>query len=175
MEGHPLVIAISGKSGCGNSTVTRLVSERLGISLINYTMRNMAAERGMSLERLLELARGDPSWDRALDERQIELAKAGDCVIGSRLAIWMIKNASLTIYLEAALETRARRIWTREGGELANVLEITRERDEHDIRRYKAIYGIDTNDHAFVDLVINTERMSPERIVEIISAAAKNL
>ena len=39
-------IAISGKSGCGNTTVTRLVSEALGFEMINFTFRSLAEEIG---------------------------------------------------------------------------------------------------------------------------------
>jgi cytidylate kinase len=35
-------IAISGKSGCGNSTVSRIVANRLGLRLVNYTVRALA-------------------------------------------------------------------------------------------------------------------------------------
>ena len=42
-------IAISGKSGCGNTTVSSLLAKTLDITLINYTFRQMAAERNMTL------------------------------------------------------------------------------------------------------------------------------
>jgi len=92
-------------------------------------------------------------------------------VIGSRLAIWLLKDAALSVYLYASVETRSRRIWNREGGRLEDVLEFTRERDAQDTRRYREIYGIDNTDYSFADLVINTERLVPERIVDIITAA----
>ena len=41
-DGKELRIAISGKSGCGNTTVSTLLSEKLGIKLINYTFRTLA-------------------------------------------------------------------------------------------------------------------------------------
>jgi cytidylate kinase len=34
-----LRIAISGKSGCGNTTVSRMVAEKLGLRFINFTFR----------------------------------------------------------------------------------------------------------------------------------------
>jgi cytidylate kinase len=171
MDAAPRIIAVSGKSGCGNSTVSRLLAERLGLRLINFTFRNMAAERGITLEKVLELAKDDPSWDRELDARQVAMAQEGSCVIGSRLAIWLLKDAALSVYLYASVETRSRRIWNREGGRLEDVLEFTRERDAQDTRRYREIYGIDNTDYSFADLVINTERLVPERIVDIITAA----
>ena len=54
-------IAVSGKSGCGNSTVSRLLAEKLGLKLINYTFHNMAEEAGIPFEELCLKAENDPS------------------------------------------------------------------------------------------------------------------
>lgn len=169
------IVAISGKSGCGNSTVSRLLADRLGVKLINYTFRRMAEERGISFEEILKLANEDPqySYDRALDARQVELAHERDCVIGSRLAIWMLPDAELRIFLAGSLEVRAGRIHEREGAKLADKLAFTRERDESDHHRYQKIYGIDNDDLSPADLVINTEKWQPDAIVEIIVSALK--
>jgi cytidylate kinase len=166
----PRIVAISGKSGCGNSTVSRLLAERLGIRLINYTFRAMAVDRGICFEEMLRLANEDPSYsyDRVLDAKQVELARAGDCVIGSRLAIWLLPDAALRLYLAGSLEARAARIHEREGAELAEKLVFTRERDESDHKRYLHIYGIDNDDLSAADLVINTELWKPETIVNIV-------
>ena len=40
-------IAVSGKSGCGNTTVSTLLAQRLGYPMINFTFRQMAKERNM--------------------------------------------------------------------------------------------------------------------------------
>ena len=45
-------MAISGKSGCGNTTVSRLVADRLGLIVINYTFKNLAQDKGMSFEEI---------------------------------------------------------------------------------------------------------------------------
>jgi cytidylate kinase len=169
----PRIVAISGKSGCGNSTVSRLLAERLGVTLINYTFRQMAKDRGICFEDMLKLANEDPdySYDRVLDARQVELAHERDCVIGSRLAMWLLPDADLRLYLAGSLEVRAARIHAREGAELADKLAFTRERDESDHRRYLRIYDIDNDDLSAADLVINTELWKPEAIVDIVMGA----
>jgi len=171
MERKTAIIAISGKSGCGNSTVSRLLKERLGRRLVNYTFHSMAEEMGVPFERLLEMASADTSYDRLLDERQVAMAHEEDCVMGSRLAIWLVRDAQLRIYLHASAEVRSERIRKREGGVASEVLAFTRRRDERDRERYLSLYGIDNDRYDFADLVINTERMTPERIVDIIVAA----
>lgn len=165
------IVAISGKSGCGNSTVCRILAQDLGLRLINYTFRNMSIERGLSLARVLELAENDESYDRDLDNHQIELAQAGDCVIGSRLAMWLLPEAILRIYLWASPETRASRIHAREGGKLDDIIAFTNNRDEQDRERFRKIYGIDSDDWSNADLIINTEGFSAIEIAAIISKA----
>src|SRR5512135_3420239 len=84
-----LRIAISGKSGCGNTTVSRLVAESLGLRVINYTFKNLARDSGMSFEELALKAESDPQYDHTIDRMQVDLARMGGCVLGSRLAIWL--------------------------------------------------------------------------------------
>jgi cytidylate kinase len=164
-------IAISGKSGCGNTTVSRLVSQRLGLRFINFTFRNLAEERGISLEEALERAAADDSWDREVDRRQTRIAREdGGCVLGSRLAIWMLEEADLKVYLRAAPEIRAKRIAAREGGAIESVAAFTAERDRQDSERYRRLYGIDNDDYGFADLVVDTGSLDPQGIGDLIIA-----
>ncbi len=152
-----LKVAVSGKSGCGNTTVSRLLAERLGIRLINYTFHDMAEEKGIAFDRLHLLAEEDSQYDLFLDRKQVELASRGSCVLGSRLAIRLLKDADLKVYLSASPEVRARRIAEREGLEFRPALKSMERRDQSDRRRYLALYGIDTDIFDFSDLVVNTE------------------
>lgn len=168
-------IAISGRSGCGNTTVTRFLSERFQFNMVNYTFRNIAEEKGIEFSELCKMAESDSSWDRYVDDTQVKLAMEGDAILGSRLAIWMLKEADLKVFLTASPEIRASRIHRREGGILQDRMKETDERDSRDHARYMKLYNIDNNDFAFTDLVINTDRMDPEQVVEIIAAAIVNI
>ena len=163
-----LHIAISGKSGCGNTTVSGLLAEKLGIKLINYTFRQLAAEKGMTLAEVIEAAKNDDSYDKYVDSHQVDLAQAEPSVLGSRLAIWVMEKADLKVYLYASDETRAQRVFNREGGDLQQIKDFTAMRDREDTGRYKAFYGIDNNNYDFVDLIIDTANYNPEQIVDLI-------
>ena len=173
--GNGLKIAISGKSGCGNSTVSRLVAEKLGFEMINFTFRQLAEEKGMEFKELCKRAMTDFSYDRELDIRQVEMAQDGNCVLGSRLAVWMLKEADLKVFLNASVKTRAGRVHQREGGDFNEVLAETEKRDSNDSSRYRDIYDIDNNDFNFVDLVIRADKLDQHQISDIIVAAAKSL
>ena len=169
-------IAVSGMSGCGNTTVSKIVAERLGLQFINFTFRSLAVEKGMSLKEVLVLAENDDYWDREVDGRQVRLARESNgCVLGSRLAIWMLEEADLKVYLTAKPETRAARIAKREGGDIATVAALTSTRDRHDSFRYLTLYQIDNNFYEFADLIIDTDNLEPNKIAEMIIEAAEKI
>ncbi len=168
-------IAISGKSGCGNTTVSRLVAERLGLELINYTFHTMAEEEGIDFKDLYQKAQTDFSYDRHLDERQVEMAQKGDCVLGSRLAIWMLEDADLKVFLDAPLEVRAKRIQQREGGSFEDVLEETRRRDKKDSNRFMQLYDIDNDKFGFADLILDVGSLDQHEAAERIAAEARKI
>ena len=168
-------IAISGKSGCGNSTVSRLVAKKLGLRMINFTFRQLAEEKNMEFWELCKSAETDFSFDRELDRRQVEMADGGNCVLGSRLAVWMLRDADLKVFLTASSDVRAGRIQKREGGDPDMIRRATQKRDRSDTARYSEIYGIDNDDYGFTDLIINSDRLDENQVAGIIIAAAESI
>jgi len=171
-------IAISGRSGCGNTTVSKMAADALGLRFINFTFRSLAKERNLDLKDILELAAKDDAIDKEVDTRQVKLAReaaANGCVLGSRLAIWMLEEADLKVYLNATPQTRAARIRNREGGNLEEKAAFTADRDRQDHGRYLRIYNIDTDDYSFADLIIETDKITPNEIVDLILKAAEKL
>lgn len=169
-------ITISGPPGSGKTTVAKILSERLKIKLISAgeVFRRLAFEKGMSLEEFSKHAELNPEIDILVDKVQREMAeKEKDAIIEGRLSGWMIKNAELKVYLFADAEVRYSRIAKREGKDLSVVRKETLLREEVEKRRYQKFYGIDIEDWRIYDLIINSNRMSPEKIAEIIITALK--
>ncbi len=167
-------IAVSGKSGCGNTTVSRIVAERLGLRVINYTFKNLARDRGMTFDELARKAETDPQYDLTIDKMQVELARQGGCVLGSRLAIWLLRDTALTVYLAASLEVRAGRIAKREGSNYEATLSRTAARDRRDHDRYARLYGYDIDHYDFAALVIDTEKLDQDAVAERIVSFARS-
>jgi len=169
-----MIIAISGLSGCGNSTVSGLVAQKLGLKKVNYTFHDLAREKNVSFEEMRATAEREfPATDLELDKKISEMVSAGDCVVGSRIAIWR-DAADLRVWLDAPPKTRAKRIAEREG-KPADARAV-KERDAADSARYKKLYGINLKKGAKeCDLEINTERISAEKAAEIVCAAARQL
>ena len=163
-----LRIAISGKSGCGNSTISKMVAEKLNYNLINYTFHNMANESGIEFEEFCKLVEKDSKYDKGLDKKQLELAKQPGCVLGSRLAIWLLKDADLKVYLTAVADIRAKRIAKREGIDFDESYNSMMSRDKRDRRRFINLYNIDINNFDFADLIINTDNIDQQGVVKLI-------
>ncbi len=166
-------IAISGLSGCGNTTACNNVGKALGLKTINYTLRNAADETGFTLADVQKLAASNAEIDYALDSKLARLADSEDnCIVGTRLAGWLI-DSDLSVWLHASLATRAGRIASRETRSLQEVMKETENRDQMNIDRFKKFYGVDTLKHDHFDLVVNTERLTQQQVAALIAAAAK--
>lgn len=163
-------IAISGLSGCGNTTTCKALAKKLGFPVVNYTFRQMAEERGMDFWDFSALAEKDFSIDRDLDSKMVQMAhEQENCILGSRLAIWNLKDADLKVYLRVSAQTRARRVFEREGGTLEQRIAETEKRDELNRLRYIKIYGIDnTKPEGVADLIIDSDNLTVDEIVQII-------
>jgi cytidylate kinase len=153
-----------------------MIAERLGLQFINFTFRSLAQERGMSLNEVLEKAAKDDSWDKEVDSRQVQIAReSSGCVLGSRLAIWMLEEADLKVYLTASAKIRAMRIVKRVGGNPDEVAAFTDECDRQDHNRYMRIYNIDNDNYPFAHLVIDTDYNDPVAIVQMILTEAEKI
>ncbi len=169
-----LCIAISGKSGCGNTSISTLLSNKLAIQSINYTFRSLAKEKKKSLEEICKLAENNPSFDKLVDKKQQQLSKKTSCIVASRLAIWLIHHANIKIYLYADLQTRSTRIHKRERGNLTIRLQETKQRDLKDAKRYKSLYNIDINKYSkAADIIIDTRNKNKKTIIQEIVQALK--
>lgn len=170
-------ITISGPPGSGKTTVCGMLSERLGLPAVVFgrVFRDMAAERGMSLAEFGALAERDPSIDRGIDDRILETAKAnGDVILESRLSAYMLSRGSIPsfkIYLDASPEVRMARIGLREGQTAESARRDTVERQASEARRYMAYYGIDIGDMSVYDLVLCTDDLDPDGVVDAILSA----
>jgi len=144
----------------------------MGLRVVNYTFKDLARDKGMGFEEICLLAETDSQYDLTIDHMQVQLAREGACVLGSRLAIWLLRERAFTVYLNAPLDIRAGRIARREQKELAVALEETSERDKRDHDRYKRLYRYDVDDFAFAALVVDAGSLNQEQVArEIVNHA----
>jgi predicted cytidylate kinase len=173
-----MLITISGLPGSGKTTVARLVAAALGLEHVyaGNIFRRQAEEAGLSLPEYLRRAETDPTIDRQLDDRMRMRARAGDAVLEGRLAAVMADEAeapALKVFLDASEAVRAARITHREGGGTHERLQEIQAREASDRQRYRDIYGVDYHDHRLYDVVVETDRRTPEDLAQEIVRRAR--
>jgi len=169
-----LIVTISGRPGSGKSVVASQVAERLEVPHVSAGdfMREMAAERGVSILELSHSAEDDIEIDREIDERTARLAEeGGDFVMDARLG-WHFAPQSVKVFLDVRPEVAARRIFdARRGTEHENIdLETTERaiesRTESERERYLTYYGLDYTNYEHYDLVIDTSDIGIDEVVD---------
>jgi predicted cytidylate kinase len=173
-----MVITISGTPGSGKTTVSRLISQQLGLLHIyaGDLYRAEAQRRQMRLPELNRQAELDHSIDQQIDAHMAAYARAGNVVLEGRLAGFIARQEgveALKVWLTASDGTRARRVAAREEGDWKKVLEENRTRHQSDAERYRTIYGFDLSDTSIYDLVLDTDDITPEALAETILEAVR--
>lgn len=167
-----MIITIAGDLGAGKSTVAKILSKELGYK--HYSsgdfMRAMADERGVSLMELSHQAVKDPSIDREIDDRQIQLGKSEDnFIIDGRISFHFIPQ-SYKIYLKVSPDEGGRRIYgakrsgEKENTDLVSTIENLRARAGLERERYKKFYGIDPGLESHYDIIIDTTKINAEQV-----------
>ncbi len=170
-------ITISGPPGSGKTTACSKLSEALGLEAVVFgrIFRELAAENRLTLAPLGDIAEQDPSIDNMIDDRILQMARTHeDLILESRLSAYMLARngiPALKIYMDAAPAVRMQRVGLREGETLEHATAKTVERQNSEAKRYKQWYGIDISDLSVYDLVINTDDMDPDQVLEVILEA----
>ncbi|MCL4380812.1 cytidylate kinase family protein [Candidatus Marsarchaeota archaeon] len=164
-------ICISGLSSSGKTTIGNMISEKLGLLHVNHSYKHYAK----SNDELLDiLKKSNEKFVKNFDAGIVEAAKKGDCVITTWLGPWLVKDATIRIWLEAGINERAKRYAENNNIAPKTAEEFLRTKDLLTIAEFKTVYNIDIMEHSFFDLCINTEKVGTDDIVDIIEMLAKN-
>ena len=167
-------ITISGPPGSGKTTACSKLSEVLGLEAVVFgrIFRELAAEKQLTLSQLGAIAEQDPSIDRMIDDRILQMAKTHpDLILESRLSAFMLARNNIDafkIHIDASPEVRMQRVGLREGETLEQATAATIDRQRSEAMRYQKWYGIDINDLSVYDLVLNTDNMDPDQVLAAI-------
>ena len=173
-------ITISGPPGSGKSTACSKLSEKLGLEAVIFgkIFRELAAEKNLTLSELGAIAEKDPSIDEMIDSRILDIARANeDIILESRLSAYMCARngiPALKIYLDASPDVRMARIGLREGETEEEARAKTIDRQRSEAKRYKMYYDIDIEDLSVYDLIVNTDELDPDQVVEKILEAVRS-
>jgi cytidylate kinase len=178
-------IVISGWPAVGKTTIACKLAEEFGIVMYNGgdILKMLAEEdKGYSVKRddwwdtieakkFMEERKSDPSFDKKVDKKLIQIVKKGGAVITSYTLPWLVVDESVIIikfWLRGSPENRAKRMANRDSISFAEAKRITKLRDEENKRIYYRLYGFRFGEDLTVfDYVLNTDRLSLDSLVEI--------
>lgn len=122
-------------------------------------------------------AEEDFDIDKKIDQEIYRIATTEkNVIIESHIGGWLLKNiANLTVYLNASIETRAKRISIRDNISFYDALDQIIKREESHFKRFLFYYGIDITDLSVFDLVINSDFISPDDVTKIIETVLLSL
>jgi cytidylate kinase len=180
-------ITIAGKLGSGKSSTGKELSKQLGFERLSMgdLQRSFAEKLGLNFEEYHNKIGRDRSFDKKVDEYQIEIADTRtEVVLDSRLG-WYFIPESFKVFLELPTEVAAERMVhdaktnpTREVEQITDKdsqMEKIEHRMTSEIERYKKLYDIDNHfDHKNFDLVVRTDEHSLLEVVDIIKKAYEN-
>ncbi len=166
-------VTISGHPGSGTSTLVAGLCNSLGWRKLNggQVFRDLAKERGFTLEEFGQMCLDDDSIDQELDAllTKTMLAESSPEIVESRLAGWWAYKNDLScarVWIEVSEDVRASRVVDREGGNVEEKLELMRSRMEFDGTRYDRFYGIDINSLEPYSCVIESVNLGKDEVLE---------
>ena len=182
-----MIISFNGEHGSGKSTVAEKVADALGYArfYMGQIFRDMAKEKGMTLEEFQKVHKYDSSADKAVDDYVMKLSKENDnFVIESRTAWYFIPN-SLKIYLKVDIQEAAKRISKEllsenRKNELVNAASVEEiinnleDRKKRDDDRYKRYYSINIREEKNYDFVLDTTNLSIEEVFQKVMEFVKS-
>jgi len=177
---------ISGPPAVGKTTVAEAIGKKFGLKVYagGDALREVAASKGYTPKgaewwdtpeglRFLHERAENPEYDKEVDNRLIEVLKQGNVVVTSYTLPWLT-DLGIKIWLAASVESRAKRMVERDKISYEEALIIVKKRDEENKKLYQKIYGIEFGkDLTVFDLVLNTDRLTKDAVVEVVEAFVK--
>ncbi|MEC8927542.1 MAG: cytidylate kinase family protein [Candidatus Thermoplasmatota archaeon] len=168
-------LTISGHPGSGTSTLVDALCSSLNWQKINggQVFRNMANERGLSLEEFAQQCIDDESIDQELDALLTETMQSEDSpeIVESRLAGWWAYKNGLQcarVWIDVSERVRASRVVNREGGNIDDQLNMISERMKLDGVRYERFYGIDIDSREPYTCIIQSDNIGVEEVRSLV-------
>jgi cytidylate kinase len=184
---EPLVICVCGMAGSGKSTLAKKLADRYGLKYYSGgdALKALAMEEGhKNIEqgwweskegmRFLEKRKKDPKFDRAIDNKLVELAQKGNVVLDSWTSPWLLKRG-FRIWLEASTEKRAERIAKRDGIAFEQALKALENKESLTKGIYKRLYGFSLGeDYEPFHFILDTDNLRAEEVFEVLCMIIDN-
>lgn len=178
-----MIITIGGNPGAGKTTLANRLAETLGYGQLymGAIFREMAAERGLTIEQFYPLLKDDPSAEQAADRRQESMMRErNNLIVQGRVAWYFAKGSpfrTFNILLTVTPQVGAARIAGEKenaGRSVREVAAATAKREQTEREHYAALYHIqDHLDPGHYDFVLDTTSLTEEDVAKQVLAALR--
>lgn len=171
------IISITGDLASGQSTVAKMLADDLGFSLYRNGayFRKLAIEKGMSVTEFGEYVENHPDIDMQIEKSAAEYALNNQNIIIDAKMGWYAVPESFKVYLKVDIDIAAKRAFAdpdRKKSESLPTLEAQKldmiRRTKNDLNRYHKLYGVYRNDMSNYDFVLDTSKLNPNEVMDII-------
>ena len=169
------IVTIGGHVGAGKTTLATRLAEALGYEelYMGGLFREIAAERGLTIEEFYADLKNDPKLEQSVDERQAKLMREKDnLVVQGRVAWFFAKGSMFTVFnvflmvdpIVAAGRSRQRP--ENANRSLGEIKKANAERTRVEIERYKNLYHIDNIlDPSHYDYALDTSHLTGDEVL----------
>ena len=183
-----IVLCISGMAGTGKSTLAKKLAHKYGLKYYSGgdALKALAADEGYGTSgrgfwespeglRFLERREKDARFDKAVDEKLLEYAKAGNVLLDSWTMPWLVKSG-FKIWLLASMEKRAERVAKRDKLPVHEALQMLKEKEAKTKAIYKQLYGFNLDeDFKPFDLILDTDNLNAEEVFQVLCNVIENV
>lgn len=183
------IITISRLAAAGGRTLAAGLNERLGLAVQDHSIvESIARTRRLNPELVALLDEQDirqsDLWVRGVLENRLflkeqyrtalcetieEMALEGGVVFLGRGAAQILRRrATLRVRLVASPGTRQERLQEQLRTSRAEARALLEETDRRRTAYVQKLFGVDPNDPTGYDLIVNTDRLSPADVLEVV-------
>lgn len=173
-------ITITGRTGSGKTTISKLISEKLGYKRYSTGeyQREIALKMGVNMVEMNEIMSDNLSYDHMIDStvERVSREHADDNIIFDSRMAWHFAVKSFKIFVSIDPTVAGKRVFDDPRSEepYASAEEATQQlvvRSDAENIRFRTIYGVDNYDYANYDLILDTTYSSIDDYIPIISEA----
>ena len=187
------IIVISHQMGAGGPEIGMALAQRLGYRYVNQELLLDAARRyGLAEERLSHLDESKPTLFERFDTetRQhitvlqttlLEFAELDNAVLMRGGGQWLLRGVphALRVRIIAPFEHRVKQ-WIKRTAEMTGetpnqraAADFVRRDDTEKSGRMKYLYEVDVADPTLYELIVNTEKLRHDAVVEVLERLAR--
>lgn len=181
-------IIISGWPAVGKTTMAFELAKEFDLRTYSGgdILKMLAESRGYSTsgddwwdteeaKEFMQERRSNPSFDKQVDKKLIEIMKSQGAVVTSYTLPWLVEDA-IKFWLKGSQDNRARRMANRDNIPYSSAKKIIQIRDKQNRSIYRNLYNFNFGEDLQVfDFCLNTDLLSLPSLIKISKSIIRRL